>query len=371
MIGGWDSSSVISTEKQILQWIALVVKIPLILPIKLLTLIPKIMLNCIKLFTEFSSLVAKRFSAHAFAWIFLKFLDFKYHTFKRSSNSSKAATWPYYLVKFLMVIGIVFALFSYYAFRSTAIIGRAITSPEKSMRMAFRYGRMLQISALGETTTFFISLLVGTIGLCLSLSITIIAWSIIFPILFGALSVYSIDIARFMLVVVAKLTSVLNSFALGHTLIVLVQSTYATLGPLLFSAFGSVISNVATYLFGVKLATSFIIKFSFIGAVSAVIAPALSSVADKLSNFWVSWKGAGLFTYLVESIKQGIDTLMLDDEPSLQHSSTSAEKEQQNTKDSKSTEEHNYSGGEHSASTDTVDPSQKLLILLIHIDVHL
>lgn len=318
MIGGWDSPSVISTEKRILQWIFLCVKIPLILPIKLLTLLPKFFLNCNKLFTEFFPLVAKRFSAHAFAWMCLKFFDTKHYKFIGSSKPSKTTTGLYYLYKFLMVIGIHSIVFAYFFFRTTAILGRAITSPLKSMKMAFRYGRMLQISVFGQHTIFIISLLTGTIGLCLSLSITIITWSIIFPLIFATLSAYSIDIARLVLFVVAKLTSVLNSFSLGHALIMLTQSTYASLGQFLLVTFGSVIANAATYLFGVKLSTSFILHFSFIGAISAIIAPALSQVADGLSNLWVTWKGKGLFTNLLESIKRGIETFKVDDNPRLQ-----------------------------------------------------
>lgn len=361
MIGGWDSPSVISTDKQILQWIFLCVKIPLILPIKLLTLLPKLFLNCNKLFTEFFPLVAKRFSAHAFAWMFLKFLDTKYHKFIGSSKPSKTTNGLYYLYKFLMVIGINSIVFAYFVFRSTAIIGRAITSPLKSVKMAFRYGRMLQISVFGQPTTFIISLLMGTIGLCLSLSITITAWSIIFPLIFGALSAYSIDIARLMLVVVAKLTSVLNSFSLGHALIVLIQSTYATLGQFLLVTFGSVISNAATYLFGVKLSTSFIIQFSFIGAISAFIAPALSQVADGLSNLWVTWKGRGLFTNLVEFFQREIETTKIDDNSTLQQSPTSPKKQQEIKKDTISTGNHQYSQDESSEPSDFGVPSQKVV----------
>ncbi len=337
LIGGWDDPSLISTEKRVLQWLSLFVKIPVILPIKLLTLLPKTSLNILKLFTEFFPLVAKRFCAHAHAWAVHKYLRYKSHHIRefRQSDATQIsasdiidieklpdpdqkdrnnfdASIDYYSYKILCFTGVLFFVFSYFLFRALAIVGRAVTSPEKSMRMAFRYGRMLKISFFGQPATYLISLLLGTVGASFSLALTIAAWGILFPILIGALTLLPLNTVPILTVAVAKLSSIIISLPLGNTLIVSIQSLYTALSPFLLTVFAPHVTKACVYLLGLKLTTNFILTFSFVGVVAAVIAPRLSHVADVLSDLWATWKDNGPITYLFNFISWGISLFIFD-----------------------------------------------------------
>ncbi len=314
LIGGWDDPATISTEKQIWQWFSLPVKILLILPIKFLTLIPKFSLNCLKLFTEFLPLVAMRFSAHAFGWSLQKFAAVKFHHIKKSSKADWEDTILYSSYKIFLFIVSLLPLSLYFISRTLAFIGRAVTSPEKGARMAIRNGRMLKTSLFGKSLTPFISVLLGLIGGCLSLSITVLSWAILFPILIGSLTTLPIDIIQLTTIALSKLTSIMNLLPLGNTIIIFFQNAYVALTPILLSVFGPTIISASSSLFGIKLATHFMVKFCFVGVTLAITAPILSRVADILSNAWASWKNNGPFTYFFNFLSRIVSLISFEQE---------------------------------------------------------
>lgn len=278
----WDIDA-----KRIWQLIALPIKILIILPLKILAIPVKIAINILKLFTE----------------ILPTFL-FPLITYLVNQVTSVVVIIPALfagglaraagLVKFMpikvllfflallilvplivLILGLAIAIYALdLSLRIISIVCRALTSPEKSARMAYNYG-WLKLGPIG-----------GVLCAAISVGISAIAWTLTFPVLIGA-------IAGIFPIVLQAVAWVLHLPGLG-TALSGVNSVLTTVGLALGNAFGPAITFIAT-LFGVHVTASILILGTAVGMLFAPVCAIASRVADELSNWWARRPEGGPF----------------------------------------------------------------------------
>ncbi len=305
-IGDWDSDPKISTEKKVWQWLSLPFKIFIILPIKILLMPIKLLINWFKLIIEWLPLL--------FGVLIARALGAYRSTALGSAFFSSLAEWrsePGISILRLLLVG----LFKiphlvlgtlYFAFRLIALVGRAIASPEKSIRMAFNYGRELKIefggSEAGKWFGHLISNTIGLLGALISLSITAFFWIFLLPLGFSFITAHFPLIVRLFtwiaqLPPVAFTTTWFSQVPLITTSLGLAQSALTSVGLIISSVFGPTITTIGAAI-GLKISVGLMLTGTSLGLIAAIVAPALTKAGDYLSNLWVSWTNGGPFTAL-------------------------------------------------------------------------
>ena len=176
--------------------------------------------------------------------------------------------------------------------RIIPLIIRAITSPEKSARMALAFGRELKLSIFGVK----VGNIVGVIGAAISIAISIVAWTIAFPLAIGAI------VSFFPVVVQAVVVWVANLPVVGAFL----SSVYASLQvaglalgtalqPVLGAIFGPVLGFLSTFL-GLHLSATVVMVGTTLGMLLVSVGVMASGVADGLSDWWAS-RGARSYVH--------------------------------------------------------------------------
>lgn len=304
LIGGWDSSPDISFKKKVWQWVVSPVKVLIILPLKILGFPLKLLLNFMKVFTEFLPLLISSVTAHGMGWA-LKTLHRLSEEDSPIDTAIELPLLPLAVEKsprwivYLKIVGL-FPLYLllgtvHIVFRIITLAGKALTSPEKSARMAFAYGRELNITVFGDSKMGiglgrFLSNVVGGLGAVISIGITATLWLLTFPLLISAI-VSAFPILLQAITWVSQLPPVLATMTwiaqtpLLTTSLGAVQGGLATMGLALSAAFGPAISSLAG-LIGLKLSVGILAAGTTLGLITAPITIILSRVADELSNAW-------------------------------------------------------------------------------------
>lgn len=293
-LAGFDWNENTPAAKKTLQVIGFPIKFPLTFLINLITWPFKFLKNIVKLFTEmlpwlisivlFSVLLRVLFAAHEFYQLMYQFYSIEV---PMTEIAEDLLAWPKYFISKIAMILVsipmlvasvlslpIFALYA--AFKLILVIGRAGTSPEKSMRMGFANGKSLTISSLGSSVESIISYSFGTLLGKLSISLSIALWALAFPLIFGAL----VWIAP--LVLVQKINFILQLSAVNASFIWL-QGIFLSVKPFFVSIFGTTLTTVSTII-GYDITT-----LGIIGIMSAIVAITMTFVIDNLSNLWSNW----------------------------------------------------------------------------------
>ncbi len=295
-IGGWQWSD-ISTEKKAIQIIGLLIKVPVILPFKILSVFLKFPWNVIKLFTEFFPLIFSVYTLFALKW--LAFKTNEYSTYKPTFKDNGRILPKLYPLAglFLTLITILMAGL-YLSTRLLYIIGRAASSPEKSASAALAYAQDLKLPYFSESTSKQIMFYVGLVFALFSLILSASLWAIALPLVFGSVVTYLPSIAQFahsilQLPLIAALVSSLTG-------------AFTAVGAGLSVLFGNLIAGTSAIL-GFHISATLLSAGLTLGAIVTLIASISSGIADKASDIWASWHKGGPVTYLIAYLSDSIE----------------------------------------------------------------
>lgn len=155
--------------------------------------------------------------------------------------------------------------------RLWAFLGTAMTSPEKSARLAWDYGRALN-SRFGYLFAF--------LGAAISVTVTAILWTITLPLVFTE-AVALIPALGSVIASIAQLPIVASALAYLNGTAVLISGTL----PAAFSAAATAISTA----FGVTVSATTLAVAAIVAFIAAPVTSTLSRDADALSNRWTLW----------------------------------------------------------------------------------
>lgn len=172
MIGGWDTlpDEDKYQEKKIWQWVVLFpVKLPIIFPIKFISIFFKLPLHIIKTFTELFPSLANYGLHIAMAKIYAKIA-----ALDEPNNTDDE--WKIPKILALSILSLCLALL-HMSFKVLTIIGRALFSPDKSSKLASAYGREVN-KKLGFLVYYLNKLITG------------LFWATAIPLALGAAIIY-------------------------------------------------------------------------------------------------------------------------------------------------------------------------------------
>ena len=235
-----------------------------IFALKLATLPLKFALNVLKLITEFLPEVILNYSAILFGGAASTLLVLHYDT--NITLPRKIFTGVLAALFFIITAPI------HYAARLFALVGTAATSPEKSVRMAWNYGRALN-SRLGYVFAF--------IGTAISIVLTATLWAITFPLVFAKVLVLFPALAPLV-------TSMAQWPIVAKTLVYLNGAATLVAGtvPAAFSLAATAISTA----FGVSVSAMTLAVATTVAIIVAPVASIASRAMDALSNLWTKWQ---------------------------------------------------------------------------------
>jgi hypothetical protein len=292
----WDLNG-----KAIWQLIAILVKIFIILPLKILGVFVKTSINILKLFTEFLPMILFPFVKKLIGIInaIIIFIPSMIGAALIGAGTvigSRPIKILLYGLGALFLLPVValnlVSMAINYALRIITIVGRAITSPEKSARMALAYGRELK----GEIFGVKVGNIVGVLGAAISMAISIVAWTIAFPLAIGAIvSVFPVVLQAVAWVANLPVVGAFISSAYG-SLQGAGMAVGAALQPVLGTLFGPVIGLISTAL-GLHLSAAAFAVGTTLGLLLAPVSAIVSRVADELSNWWASRHDGWPFTW--------------------------------------------------------------------------
>lgn len=273
-------------------------KFPIIFAFKLLGIVLKTALNIVKLFTEFLPQIITNIIATGF---FNATEKLRFIASKNIHPLNKAAQlFGFGLVT--LALGVI-----NYTCRILTLILRAATSPEKSARMAYAAGREYNFDSRSPEEFETFSKAFGILAAAISISISVITWTLALPLVIGALMTYLpvyLPSVFQTLSTVTQLPIVAKSLAVLNTALSPVANT-------LLNVAGPALSTISTFL-GVQIPSLALILGTAIGGLAAPITAIVSRIADELSNAWAVWhsKGQGplnvigaLFTRMINAIK--------------------------------------------------------------------
>jgi hypothetical protein len=274
--GGWDSknSDHIFTRKMILQRIAVPLLIkPLIFLIKLIEIIPKIVLNVVKLGTEF--LPAFIMNATG-AFLGLSTANLAW-TLRDDSLSVPEKTGG------IIIFGLAVILTApiHYAARLLTLIGTAITSPLKSAKMTWAFGYAFHIEGY-PIPSRILGAFFGGLGLTVSIALTATLWAITLPLVFTAATTLfpALGTALNSLVAYPVVASSLTAINTA------IASTWSFLG--LSAVFAYASTALATYL-GIHITAAALAVGVTVGLIAAPVATVAAGITTGLSNAWARW----------------------------------------------------------------------------------
>jgi hypothetical protein len=299
LVGGIDWNEKTSVAKKWIQGLGAPIKLFVIAPLKLVTLPFKFLINVTKLFTEFLPWVGAIISfGLLLISIFLsKNLYYAMLTiYNFGLNHRKREWWLFGIGRYvlskigalislilLVVVSVLMVLIavSHLLSRIILVVGRATTSPEKSLRMAYANGKALTIAEFGPTAESIISYAMGGLVAALSIAVSIFSWAIVFPLLMGAI------VSAFPPIMQA-LTWVLQWPAINASL-GFAKGILVAAKPFFSTIFGPTLKGISSFL-GVRITT-----FGIVGAIMAPVAILITMITDKLSNQWASWHEGSFF----------------------------------------------------------------------------
>ena len=278
------------TEKKIFLSVFFIFKIAIIATFKLITFPFKLMLNVVKLATEFLlPLVSYSIAAinvfmvtitQALAKIVVGYRPYRSNN-KPKYKLSFGVLWIIFLIPvaaLTLAVGIV-----QYATLLACRIGLALTSPAKSARYAFDAGYRFPVG--GKV----VGAIMGGIGAVLSLALSAVLWTITFPLALGALTtVFPAILTAITWVAQLPFVAWASQLPIVTGSATLLNSLFGTVGTALTAAFGPAVTALAGVI-SVQVTPIVMAVGTTLGLIVTPVAAVLSEVADKLSNLWTQW----------------------------------------------------------------------------------
>ena len=234
-----------------------------IFAVKVATIPLKFALNVLKFFTEFLPEVILNYSGYWFGLASSAFLRLHYE---------KDPWYSKILLGVLIALVFTVAAPIHYAARLLALVGTALTSPEKSARSAWNYGRAIN-SRWGYVFAF--------IGAALSIALSATLWAIALPFVFAEALVL-IPALGPIVAGIAQWPIVASSLAVINGAATLVAGTV----PATFSLAATALSSA----FGVAVSATTLAVATTVAFIVAPVASIASRLSDGLSNVWAKWK---------------------------------------------------------------------------------
>lgn len=256
--GGWDSLwpfGFTIEGKRFWNILALPFKLGVILPLKLIGIPFKLALNIVKLFTEFLPELIVNYTGLA---VLLLAQD--------PNADSMPGLIANLILRFLVILLVAIV---HYAARIVSVLGTAFTSPEKSARDAWEFGRSLDVPVLG---TIF-----GALGAAISIAITTLLWTIALP--------FAVNQILVLIPQLVPLLTTISQWPIVSSCLNMAQGIYSVL-PAAFSTVGSALSTA----FGVSinsLVLTVTVSIATIGGLATAIG---GRITDTLSNAWTHWE---------------------------------------------------------------------------------
>lgn len=191
------------------------------LPLNLILIIPRLVLNLLKLVTEFIPSLLRNLTNH---WI------------NHLINLVKPSSRTHWFLKIFIAVPLIVLFPLHFIFKLVHLIGRAATSPHKSLYAAWTAGEDLAgDGVLGKIISAFFCLI--------SLAITVMAYLIVFPIAIKLAVTYLPS------AIVSGIQSVLHFFSplskLGAPLSVITNPIFQAMGTFFVKAGSSVVLGIA------------------------------------------------------------------------------------------------------------------------------
>ena len=276
-IGGWipirEHGEWKWTEKKRWQVLALPFKIGIILPLKLATLPFKLALNILKLCTELLPALA----VDAFKMTYEGL-----HQLARSVYAEERLGHLKILPALLLGLAALAVRLLVVALNIVKKVGIALTSPEKSAKMAFVYGRKSVLDVMKRESAEDIAFAAGVFLGFVSILTSAILWAIFLPVALSALVAY-------VPAVLQAVTWILH-FPVVATSFGAIKGALLSVGTFLGTAstFGGAIGSVAS-LIGLEVASSVVLLASAFALLAVPLCAILSRIFDDLSNGWARW----------------------------------------------------------------------------------
>jgi hypothetical protein len=269
-LGGWDLSNNISDEKAGWQYLSILFKILIIFPIKAFSLPLKILLNIAKIFTELLPTFASYFCAYAYRQIF----------FERSKSKN---------IHEIRFASVVMGILSYFhaLTKTISLLGRAITSPEKSAKLAVAYAHEVK----GKTLGVQVGTILGFIAGALSVAVSAALWAVALPLTLAAAVSYFPTVMN---TIFQALTWISTLPLIAPTLSILNGITTAAVTAL-SATFSPIVMPLAS-LIGLQVSAAMLSIGTGLGVLLLPVATVLSRVADYYSDRWVCWHTGGPLT---------------------------------------------------------------------------
>lgn len=186
--------------------------------------------------------------------------------------------------------GLIFLLgILHYSFRTVSIVTRLIFSPEKSARIAWKTGRSIDIEGRPFVTSF-LSIVVGSIGVAISIGLTIALWSILIPLIVGAAMTFAPA-------VVTPVVTWFLQLPLVGTSIGMLNGALATVSSVIGAAFTPYITAITGLAVGLQIPAEAVALGATLAVIVAPTASFLSFVADRFSNYWARAGKYGPYSY--------------------------------------------------------------------------
>lgn len=289
------------TEKKIFLGLIWSFKILVILPIKLITWPFKLMLNVVKLATEFLLPVISVIFlginlglVDGTKWLAKALIGYNKDKVSGKVSNSFHPLRVFIIIPLILVAAVTLAVgIVQYALVLACRIGLALTSPLKSAQYAFQLGRLFQVGKIGSRPQKVFSMIMSVLGIVLSLSLSAVLWTITLPLALSAL-VTVIPGIMTAITWVSQLPWVASSLAwLGQLPAItastaLLHSFFGIVGTALATAFGPAVTALATVI-TIQIPTVVMTVGTTLGLILTPIGVGLSFVADKLSDLWARW----------------------------------------------------------------------------------
>jgi hypothetical protein len=282
IFGGWNPIPRKNPLTQKMKWNVAFIPVKIVIAIiKVALILPKIALNIVKLFTEFLPSVLMNYSGK---WTGI----LAHKAGKKFAQSGVLAK----VVGSLLLVPIAIVGAVHTAFRLVTLVGRTLTSPEKSARLAWAYGRSFGTDKRGNPTTRAtktLGILLGGLAATLSIALTAILWMIALPLLVSEAVILVPQLVP-LLTSISQLPVVAASLTFAKGTVALVLGS-------LPAAFSTAATGFAAMI-GLNVSATAVAVGTTIAAIAAPTTTIASRLADELSNSWARWKTDGMINWI-------------------------------------------------------------------------
>lgn len=280
IVGGWTLSTKTWTLIEIFE---LPFKFLLVLPINILRIFVKTPVNIVKILTEFLLTLFNGLFALFVTIPVTLFLDFLVSGFNLYAK---------------LIFGVILAAISLslilvqYATLWVVRVGLLLTSPQKSAHYGFALGRSLKLDWFGDKAEWYFSYAAGILGVLVSVTLTAIAWSILFPIIMSAVTTFIPGIIPAFLWLshlpwISASIAWASQLSIVTTVLAASGSVFAPIGGFLSTILATPVLWLAG-IFGIQVTAMPMLVGITAGFFCAFIITFGSTVADVFSAFWIT-----------------------------------------------------------------------------------